>query len=323
LIAGPKQKGQYARFIVANAAQQHDKKESTMPETEIRPARPEDREAVLAFCTNTWEWGDYIEYVWDEWLHDPQGVLFVATIDSQPVAVSHLRMLNKTDAWLEGMRVDPAYRQLGLAKVLDGAMMAEARRRGATNARLITESANAIAVSLAERGLFRQIGGFAQFRAVPEDATAKQQYGLDTPQLATQADIDDIIGYLNTSNIFPAIGGLYYNRFIAYAISSDLLEAKVLAQQVYILRRWHRLDGLVIAEPQQGRHGSQLSIGYIDGTTESISLIAYALRHQVAGMGLEGINAYVPDLIMVRDAFVGAGYEWDGKIFYTYEKELT
>src|SRR3989440_12799110 len=101
-----------------------------MPETEIRPARPEDREAVLAFCEQTWEWGDYIEYVWDEWLHDSKGILFVATIDGKFVAGSHLQMLNETDAWLEWMRVDPAYLQHGLAKVLDDVMLSEASRRG-------------------------------------------------------------------------------------------------------------------------------------------------------------------------------------------------
>ena len=294
-----------------------------MPETEIRPARAEDREAVLAFCAHTWEWGDYIEYVWDEWLHDPQGMLFVATIDNQPVAVSHLRMLNKTDAWLEGMRVDPALRQHGLAKALNVAMMAEAKRRGATNARLIAESTNAAAITLSERGFFRQIGAYALYRAIPEAVSMKQQYGLEKPQLATQDDIDDIIGYLNTSNIFPAIGGLYYHSFIAYTITNDFLEAKVQASQVYVLRRWNRLDGLAIAESHMIRRGSQLSVGYIDGTTESISLIAYALRQQIVGMGLESVNAYVPDLIMVRDAFVGAGYEWDGNIFCTYGRELT
>ncbi|MFL5626186.1 MAG: hypothetical protein ACJ788_11395, partial [Ktedonobacteraceae bacterium] len=64
-------------------------------------------------------------------------------------------------------------------------------------------------------------------------------------------------------------------------------------------------------------------IGYIDGTTESISLIAYKLRIQLTSMGLENVYAYVPDLMMVRDAFVGAEYEWNGSIFYTYEKSLT
>src|SRR5579863_9086839 len=84
--------------------------------TEIRRARPEDRAAVLAFCTNTWEWGDYIAYVWDEWLHDPQGALFVATVDEQPVGLAHMRMVSANEAWLEGMRVDPNFRQRGLSK---------------------------------------------------------------------------------------------------------------------------------------------------------------------------------------------------------------
>jgi GNAT superfamily N-acetyltransferase len=294
-----------------------------MPNTVIRPAQPEDRDAVLAFCAHTWEWGDYIEYVWDEWLHDPQGQLFVATIDGQPVGVAHLRMLSTTEAWLEGMRIDPAYRRQGLATALDNAMLAEAMKRGATIARLTTESTNTASISALKNIFMRQVGAFVPFKATPLTTAPKSQYGLETPQLATHADLDEIIAYLNVSNIFPAVGGLYYLGFRAYAITNDLLEAKVREKSIYLLRRWDRLDGLVIAEPEQRRQDKHLSIGYIDGTTESISLIAYALRRIVPALGLESIHAYAPDLIMVRDAFVGAEYEWDGKVFYTYERKLT
>ena len=294
-----------------------------MPEIEVRLARPEDREAVLAFCARTWEWGDYIEYVWDEWLHDPQGGMYVAVVDGQPVGVSHFRMLTPTEVWLEGMRIDPAYRKQGLSVVLNNTMMAEAMNRGATHARLITESTNAAAIALIERGFFRHVGSFSRYRATPVTANAAQKYGPDLPQLATQADVDDIVDYLNISNNLPVTGGLYYLDFTAYAITGDVIEAKVAAQQIYLLRRWDRLDGLVIAEPGSSHYGSELSIGYIDGTTESISLLAYFLRRQAMEMELEGIVAYVPDLIMVRDAFAGAEYEWDGKLFYTYERGLT
>ncbi|HXX77929.1 MAG TPA: hypothetical protein VEI53_05530, partial [Ktedonobacteraceae bacterium] len=74
-----------------------------MPDLEVRPARPEDRDAVLAFCQQTWDWGDYVEHVWDEWLNNPQGTLLVATIDGQPIGVTNIRMLNETEAWFEGM----------------------------------------------------------------------------------------------------------------------------------------------------------------------------------------------------------------------------
>src|SRR5690242_13725158 len=111
-------------------------KEESMAYIEVRPARPEDREAVLAFCRNTWEWGDYIEHVWDEWLTDPDGRLFVATVDGRPAGISHLAMVTKTDAWLEGLRVDPQFRQQGLARALDDAVLLEAMQRGAKYARL-------------------------------------------------------------------------------------------------------------------------------------------------------------------------------------------
>lgn len=294
-----------------------------MAYTEIRPARPEDRDAVLAFCRSTWEWGDYIEYVWDEWLHDEQGLLFVATVDGQPVAIDHLKMLNATDAWLEGMRVDPAHRRHGIASALNTALMAEAMKRGATRVRLITESTNTNSISIIERGHFRRVGAYALYRARPEAAATRQRYGMDRPQQATKADLDDIIDYLNASNIFPSTGGLYYHSFVAYTITAELIERKIADQHVYILRRWDRLDGLAIAEPRLSeRQGDQLSIGYIDGTTESIGLIAYFLRHHVLDLELDHVVAYVPDLMMVRDAFTGAEYEWDGSIFYTYERGL-
>jgi len=293
-----------------------------MPHLEIRPARAEDREAVLAFCAHTWEWGDYIEQVWDEWLHDPRGRLFVATMDGQPVGVANVRMLNKTEAWLEGMRVDTAFRQHGIATALYEAQLTEAIRRGATTARLITESTNAGSLRLLERGSMRQVGAFVPFRGLPSTMPIKRQYGLETPILATADDLNDIIDYLNVSNTFPAVGGLYYRGFTAYSITSELLAEKIAAQQIYILRRWDRLDGLAIAEPREWHENKNLFIGYIDGTTESISLIAYALRRRLADLGLESVSANVPDLMMVRDAFVGAEYEWNGMVFYTYERSL-
>ena len=232
-------------------------------------------------------------------------------------------MLNATEAWFEGMRIDPNFRQQGIASALFNAQLDEAQQRGAATIRLITESTNASAIRLLERSALNRIGAYAIYKAVAETTPPKRSYALETPVLATSDDLDDIIDYLNTSNIFPAIGGLYYQGFTAYTITKDLLLEKITAQQLYILRRWDRLDGLVIAEPLSWHQDKHLFIGYIDGTTESISMIAYALRRMLPDLGLESITAFVPDLIMVRDAFVGAEYESDGKVFYTYERILT
>jgi GNAT superfamily N-acetyltransferase len=293
-----------------------------MSQLEVRRAREEDREAVLAFCSQTWEWGDYIAYVWDEWLHAENGALFVATMDGQPVGIANLRMLNASEAWLEGMRVDPAHRQHGVANALFEAQIMEALRRNALTARLITESTNTAAIRLIERNHLRRVNAYAQFRASPLATATKHQYGMETPALATAADSNEIIDYLNVSNIFPATGGLYNASFMAYSITAALIEQKINARQIYLLRRWNRLDGLAMVEPRDFHGEKLLAIGYIDGTTESISLLAYALRKLTADFGLQAISANIPDLMMVRDAFTGAEYEWSGSIFYIYERGL-
>src|SRR6478735_3959218 len=72
--------------------QPDSRREATL---EVRPARPEDRDAVLAFCAHTWSDGDYIEYVWDDWLkEDSKGVLLVGLLDGQPVAIHHMHMIS-------------------------------------------------------------------------------------------------------------------------------------------------------------------------------------------------------------------------------------
>ena len=293
-----------------------------MPQLEVRRAREDDREAVLAFCTQTWDWGDYIADVWDDWLHDEQCALFVATLDEQPVGVANLRMLNATEAWLEGMRVDPAHRQRGIANALFEAQISEALRRNALTARLITESTNAASIRLIERNFMRRVNAYAPFDATPAVEDTKRQYAMASPTLATAADLDEIIHYLNVSSIFPATGGLYNAGFTAYTITAELIEQKIAAQQLYLLRRWDRLDGLAMVELRERRGEKLLSIGYIDGTTESISLLAYAMRRMLPNFGVQHARANIPDLMMVRDALTGAEYESDGSVFYIYERGL-
>lgn len=292
-----------------------------MAQVEIRPASEDDRDAVLEFCENTWEWGDYIEHVWDNWLHDGNGRLFVAVVDGCPVGLTHMQMMSETEAWLEGLRVDPRYRQRGLARELNLAAQAEAMRRGATTVRLATEANNTRSRHLSESNHMQEIGAFSLYVAPP--LAAPRQAVRERPQVATLQDLDAIIDYLNLSNIFPTVGGLYYLGFAAREITGAFLQEKIEAGQVYFLRRWEQINGLAIAEPRAESGQQRLSVGYIDGTAiEAISLIAYDLRWRLSEMELDAVRIYAPDLVLVRDALGGLDYASDGSVFYTYEREL-
>jgi RimJ/RimL family protein N-acetyltransferase len=142
----------------------------------IRRARPGDREAILAFATQTWEGGDYIPYVLDAWLAASDGVCLVAVPrvgrgdrpDSigtgdrplepdRPIAFCRVALLSPTEAWLEGIRVDPAVRGRSVATALQVAELAWAAAHGATVVRYVTGEDNEGSHHLGARHGFRRL----------------------------------------------------------------------------------------------------------------------------------------------------------------------
>ena len=85
----------------------------------IRFAKESDKDEVLSFTERTWEWGDYIKYVWDIWIRDRSGKLFVAEVNGKPVGILHVAFLPDGSAWLEGLRVHPSFRRKGIAYKLN------------------------------------------------------------------------------------------------------------------------------------------------------------------------------------------------------------
>jgi GNAT superfamily N-acetyltransferase len=109
-----------------------------------RDVRPADKPEVLALTAHTWESGDYIEYVFDDWLADPHGRFLVAEEreSGRIAAIDKLTMLSPTEAWFEGLRVHPDFRRRGLASRLQKYMIGEAARLGAQVIRLTTLATN-------------------------------------------------------------------------------------------------------------------------------------------------------------------------------------
>ena len=131
----------------------------------VRRARPEDRDAVLAFTSDTWDGWDYIREVWDAWVADTVGAFLVATAEvgteGEPpvdrdgaafppgriVAITHLALLSATEGWVEGIRVDPAVRGMDVASD----KVSQAIRAMATEISTKEEIASVAAISAQDR----------------------------------------------------------------------------------------------------------------------------------------------------------------------------
>src|SRR5689334_20226194 len=143
-----------------------------MSDVEVRPARPEDRAAVLAFCEGTWEDGDYIADVWDEWLAADDSALLVAVLDDRPVGLVRARLVSADESWLEGIRVDPAVRRRGIGRVLLSRVLVASRERGAAVARLFTSADNVASQQLIAAFGFDQVAAFVDYVAPADPASS-------------------------------------------------------------------------------------------------------------------------------------------------------
>ncbi len=133
----------------------------------VRPALEQDRDSILAFTQNTFQWGDYIGEVWKDWLDPANGRLLVAESEGRAVGMLHLVLCGNGEAWMEGMRVHPEFRRHGLAARMDGVAQETARREGCRVARLMTDRENLNAQAAIERFGYHRIASFAEWSMLP------------------------------------------------------------------------------------------------------------------------------------------------------------
>lgn len=189
----------------------------------IRPAEPDDIEDVAAFTRDTWseqDAGDYLPEIFPQWVEndDPGRHTVVADADGQAVGTLQVVLLSEHEAWLQGLRVDPAYRGEGIGTRLVHAGFAWARDRGATVARSMVFSWNEMGLGLARAAGFEPAMEFRWAHPEP-DAGA----GEDSDRAVT-GDPAAAWAYWGRSEARAHLSGLGLDMDESWAVSELTLD---------------------------------------------------------------------------------------------------
>ena len=135
----------------------------------IRDMRPEDKDAVLAYSQDTWEWGDYLPRVLDQWLLDPRSTIRLAATESdEPIGSYRYSRLSDREGWLSGLRVRTDVRGQGVAGLLLEDAIAMARHDGLRVLRYASEITNEAVTGLSRVYGFAPRGTWLTFERVME-----------------------------------------------------------------------------------------------------------------------------------------------------------
>jgi RimJ/RimL family protein N-acetyltransferase len=267
----------------------------------IRAARAGDRKAVFRFSQHTWEWGDYIPLVWERWLAEADGRLLVTTISGRPVALGHVVMAAPGEAWLEGLRVDPAYRQTGLAIAMTRRLVKESGQLGATIVRLATLASNTAMCRLAAGLGFRKTTSIVFYQADAASGKGK------TAVKAGLKDLPRLLAFLKESAGLAATAGLYSTAWRFQCLSADQLRQRLEQGMVRLTADEDGIGAVAILEPGYPHEG--LVVSYADGRPDALTTLALALRAEATASEPTQVSARLPELAHIQQAFTKAGYK--------------
>jgi len=286
----------------------------------VREARPEDKEAVLSFCQKTWEWGDYIPKVWDRWMKDPAGKIFVGVIDGKPVGIANVTIIKEGEAWLRGARTHPDYRRRGVNTAITIKCLEFAAKKGARVARLVTDSTNFPARKALEKFGFKPVAKFIEWETESLE-TEPSSYS----NFAKIEDLERMWSYLERSECFRRCHGLYTKLYVWVSLDRETLESFVENGKCIKSEVNGEVLGLTLIDDEVGREWKENSIQicYIDGTFEAAVDMLKFLKNFCRKRGIGKIYAFSCECQPVIQAFKHLGFKRDENEEIVYEKGLS
>jgi RimJ/RimL family protein N-acetyltransferase len=297
------------------------KSSKSKPKIHVRKARASDREAVFKFCEKTWSWGDYIPEVWDKWLKEKNGRVFVATIDNVPVGITHLSMDKPHEVWLGGARTDSDYRRMGVATAITKKCLDYAKRKGAKVARLATESDNIVAQAVVKKLGFKPTAEFVEMKT---ENIAKEENSTNS-KWAEGTEADAAWNLLQTSESYRKAAGLCTTLFYWFSLEKPDLK-RLIEQRKAILHLSARgvIDGLTLIDDATARewHENTMQTCMINGDyNASLDMIRF-LKNHCHALGVKKIYAFTCNHKPIIKALEKLGFKQPDSIEIVYEKKL-
>lgn len=269
---------------------------------QFRPARADDRDAIVEMTREIWGGEDYLADVWLDWVDAPNSFLQVGLSEGQIVACGRLVALAAGEWWLEGMRVDPRCHGRGFSSQLHDHLVGLAPQPpdGATLG-LATSWKNEAIAHLARRSGMVHRG---RYRLLKFHAQG------DASDNVHAAPLGDAITTEFAAGAWPHAGNAAMDGWVTRRVNAAWfreLEARG-------CRVWHCGAARAVAGPEQRRSRWWLYAMRGGSAAEQRTLarhLAWLAHRESNG---EALRCFAPNDGAYRAPLVAAGFgdPWDG-----------
>lgn len=261
----------------------------------FRPARLSDAAAVAALSAQIWEGEDYVPHVFKEWVADEKGQFTVVYDGERLAGFGKLTELGPTEWWLEGLRVDPAYRGRGVARAMHIYAVELFDQIGRGMLRLATNAENAP---------IHKISGETGFRLVSQHFIVEASALAADPALTltpiTPAELPTVQEWLANSRPYQDTAGLVEDDWVWLELSPRLHRWLEQGRLFW----WKKQVGLVIMHLDE-EDPERLLLNFVDGPANLLPAILAGVQTQAAEWGatvIKGKPLVTPDMAAALQA---------------------
>ena len=312
----------------------------------IRRARSSDKNKVLDFCMNTFEWGDYIDRAWDHWISEPSSLLFVCETQlssfiskSDLVGVIHILQCSNNSLWIEGLRINKLYRNNGFATALLNYSIDYGIENNLNECCALVSQGNFASQKMLEKLGFLKLFTCAYYKVQLEKLgfTGKKlstfanmqsiKLVIKTPQLA---DIVKIHRYLSNPNTTKYMDDRYFDSWRFYKFNMDCSNLVLLIKSnelLIVLNEDDRIVGVVMIKTMVSQDSfdkkSAIQISYFNCIKRSLYLkVLYLLLEKYNNDGrFDSIQVFLPTFLGLRKFLGFESIDYSDQ-FYLYTKKL-
>ena len=227
----------------------------------VREAKPSDKKPLMDFVTKTWGGHDYVPSVWDEWLRDKGGKMFVVEVDGKLVGMNRVRLLKDGTGWLEGVRIHPDFRGKGLASLLGERSMKYASNLGVSTFRLTSSSRNRVAHRQVAKMGFSEVARFDVFRARTKSSLLRGG-GVDR---LSPSDLSKALRVIRGSEEYRAGKGVYWDAFVTRALDRESLSELIAKRYVFSARDEEGNSAVAVCGPSREGEEVWLQMSFLCG----------------------------------------------------------
>ena len=277
----------------------------------IRSGRPDDLDAIRAFTTDTFSWGDYVAESFPGWLSDPNAEVAVAVVDDRPVAVARAVLMSATEGWMHGARVHRDHRRQGLATRLNDHLCDWVRSRGGLVVRLMIEEWNEAAQRQVEAAGYRLVTTWTNatrgLGSQPDPGTngGRRVPGDEQLVAGTPAEIEPAWVAWSTSELARVGRNLYPRGWLMRRMVRADLEEAVAHKQLL-----HGPSGWIVAEDEDD---DTMFVPLLVATDGDAYRMVRAVVDRADRRAFVRVRALVPSVAWMTDALTRGGFDLSGE----------